>query len=134
VVDTSAIMAMALEEPKAAMCAEALDRADGLLMSAVTKIELLVVANGRGIFAQVETLLAGLPIEIIAVTPVSVKGVVDTYRQWGKGIHPAALNICDCFALRWPRIKPARCCLWGMTLRRRMWLGFCEECLLIDSM
>jgi ribonuclease VapC len=98
VVDTSAIMAMALEEPKAAMCADALDRADGLLMSAVTKIELLVVANGRGIFAQVETLLAGLPIEIIAVTPASVKGVVDTYRQWGKGIHPAALNICDCFA------------------------------------
>jgi ribonuclease VapC len=98
VVDTSAIMAMALEEPKAAACAEALDRTDTLLMSAVTKIELLVVANGRGIFAQVETLLAGLPIDIIAVTPASVKGVVDTYRKWGKGIHPAALNICDCFA------------------------------------
>jgi ribonuclease VapC len=98
VVDTSAIMAMALEEPKADACAEALDRADTLLMSAVTKIELFVVANGRGIFAQVETLLAGLPIDIIAVTPASVKGVVDTYRKWGKGIHPAALNICDCFA------------------------------------
>jgi ribonuclease VapC len=98
VVDTSAIMAMALEESKAAMCAEALNAADTLLMSAVTKIELLVVANGRGIFAQVETLLAGLPFEIIAVTPASVKGVVDTYRKWGKGIHPAALNICDCFA------------------------------------
>jgi ribonuclease VapC len=88
VVDTSAIMALALEETKAAACAEALDRADTLLMSAVTKIELLVVANGRGIFAQVETLLAGLPMEIIAVTPASVKGVVDTYRKWGKGIHP----------------------------------------------
>jgi ribonuclease VapC len=98
VVDTSAIMAMALEESKAAQCAEALDSADTLLMSAVTKIELLVVANGRGIFAQVEALLAGLPIEIIAVTPASVKGVVDTYRKWGKGLHPAALNICDCFA------------------------------------
>ena len=67
-------------------------------MSAVSKIELLVVANGRGIFAQVEALLAGLSIEIVAVTPASVPGVVDTYRRWGKGLHPAALNICDCFA------------------------------------
>ena len=98
VVDTSAIMAMALDEPAAARCIDALDQADAILMSAVSKIELLVVANGRGIFAQVEALLAGLPIEIVAVTPASVPGVVDTYRRWGKGLHPAALNICDCFA------------------------------------
>ena len=98
VVDTSAIMAMALEEPAVARCIDALDQADVILMSAVSKIELLVVANGRGIYTQVETLLAGLPIEVIAVTPESVRGVVDAYRQWGKGIHPAALNICDCFA------------------------------------
>ena len=98
VVDTSAIMAMALDEPAAARCIDALDQADVILMSAVSKIELLVVANGRGIFAQVEALLAGLPIEIVAVTPASVPGVVDTYRRWGKGLHPAALNICDCFA------------------------------------
>ena len=37
-------------------------------------------------------------VRLVAVTPKSVRGVVETYQKWGNGIHPAALNICDSFA------------------------------------
>ena len=98
VVDTSAIIAMAQEEQDADRCATALLSADRLLMSAGTMLELLVVAAGRRIEAQAESLLDGLDLEIVPVTKASARASAEAYRRWGKGCHPAALNFGDCFA------------------------------------
>jgi len=36
--------------------------------------------------------------EIVSVTPASARRIAEAYRQWGRGLHPAALNFGDCFA------------------------------------
>ncbi len=53
VVDTSAIMAIVLNEPRALECEQALAKADAIIMSAGTLAEVLVVANGRGLLTDV---------------------------------------------------------------------------------
>ncbi len=98
VVDTSALMAILLDEPQAQTCMAALATADRLLISAATVAETLIVAGRRNVGAEAEKLINGLGFEIIAVSLASAQGVAQAYRQWGKGIHPAGLNFGDCFA------------------------------------
>lgn len=98
VVDTSAVMAILLDEPQAQTCMAALVAADRLLISAGTVAETLIVAGRRNVGAEAEKLINGLGFEIIAVSLASALGVAQAYRQWGKAIHPAGLNFGDCFA------------------------------------
>ena len=98
VIDTSAVMAIALGEPTAADCSKAIENADRFLMSAVTKIELMIVAARRNRMEDVEIALQTIDLEIASVTETTINQVTAAYEQWGKGIHPAGLNICDCFA------------------------------------
>lgn len=98
VIDTSAIIAIAQREPEAFACYAELEKADILLISAGTLSELLIVASRRSILADVEALLTGLRVETVALTPQGAELAAAAYAQWGKGVHPAGLNICDCFA------------------------------------
>jgi ribonuclease VapC len=43
-------------------------------------------------------LIEGLGFEIVSVTPASALRIANAYANWGKGMHPAALNFGDCFA------------------------------------
>lgn len=97
-VDTSALMAIVLDEPEAGACIEAIEAADDLLISAGTMAEALIVAARRGIAAELSSLIDGLGFEVVTVTPASARRIAETYSQWGKGAHPAALNFGDCFA------------------------------------
>jgi ribonuclease VapC len=98
VVDTSAIIAVALGEPQAAQCLDVLDREPALAMSAGTAAECLIVAGQRGVTSEVEQLIARLGIEIVAVTAAEAERVAEAYTRWGRGVHRAALNFGDCFA------------------------------------
>jgi len=98
VVDTSALMAIALDEAQAETCSAALVAADGIMMSAATVAEALIVSMRRSVHQEMERMLDGLGIEIISLTPASALRVVDAYQRWGKGFHPAGLNFGDCFA------------------------------------
>jgi ribonuclease VapC len=97
-VDTSALMAIVLDEPQADACMAALEAENDLLISAGTVAEALIVAAHRGIAAELTSLIDGLGFEVVAVTPASARRIAEAYAQWGKGIHPAALNFGDCFA------------------------------------
>lgn len=98
VVDTSALMAILLDEPQAQPCMAALAAADRLLISAGTVAETLIVAARRNVGEEADKLINGLGFEIIPVSQASAQGVAKAYSQWGKGIHPAGLNFGDCFA------------------------------------
>ena len=98
VVDTSALMAILRDEESAHACSAALEANDRLLMSAATVAEALIVADRRGLGTQMRTLIDGLGLEIVDVTPAVARDVADVYERWGKGVHPAALNFGDCFA------------------------------------
>ena len=98
VVDTSALMAILLNEPEADACMSVLETEGDLLMSAGTLAEALIVAARRNVGEEMERLIDGLGFEIAAVTPASARRVAQAYQQWGKGIYSAALNFGDCFS------------------------------------
>lgn len=45
-----------------------------------------------------ERLIAGLGVNVAPVTEASAKAAAVAYARWGKGVHPAGLNLGDCFA------------------------------------
>jgi ribonuclease VapC len=97
-VDTSALMAIILDESEAGACIAALEAEDDLLISAGTVAEALIVAARRNVGAAMERLIDGLGFEVVAVTPASARRIAHAYARWGRGAHPAALNVGDCFA------------------------------------
>lgn len=97
-VDTSALMAILLNEPEADACIAALAAEDGLLISAGTVAEALIVSARRNVGEEMTRLIDGLGFEIVSMTPASARRSARAYAKWGKGVHPAALNFGDCFA------------------------------------
>lgn len=97
-VDTSALMAIVLDEPAADACMAALESEVDLLISAGTVAEALVVAARRNVGDEMATLIDGLGFEIVTVTPAAARRIAQAYARWGKGLNAAALNFGDCFA------------------------------------
>ena len=97
-VDTSALMAVVLDEPEAEACIAALEAEAEILISAGTVAEALIVAARRNLADEMARLVDGLGFSIVDVTPASARRIADAYERWGKGVHPAALNFGDCFA------------------------------------
>ena len=97
-VDTSAMMAIILDEPVADDCIDALEAEDDVLISAGTVAEALIVAAQRSVGEEMTRLIDGLGMQIVSVTPASARRIAEAYAHWGKGVHPAALNFGDCFA------------------------------------
>lgn len=98
VVDTSALMAILLDEPEGSACMDALSTSETLFISAGTVAEALIVAERRGCGPEMRRLIDGLGFIIAPVTKVVARHVAEAYARWGKGIHPASLNFGDCFA------------------------------------
>jgi ribonuclease VapC len=96
VADTSALIAIALGEADAPRLSAAFAAADDVIMSAGTLHETLVVAELRGVRRPVERLLS-----VVRIAPLTERDAVaaaDAYAAWGKGRHPAGLNLADCYA------------------------------------
>lgn len=98
VIDTSALMAIVLDEPLAGPCMAAIEQNRDLVISAGTLAEALIVAMWRGIGPAMEQLIADLMLETVTVTAAEAQRVSAAYARWGRGIHRAALNFGDCFA------------------------------------
>src|SRR6266571_4356950 len=87
-VDTSALMAIVLDEAEANACIAALEADDDILISAAR----------RNVREEIASLIDGLGFNVVDVTPASARRIARAYAQWGKGIHAAGLNFGDCFA------------------------------------
>lgn len=100
VIDTSAIMAILLDEPDARPLSLALEADLTRWMSAATFVELGIVASvrARGGLADVERLVAEAGIDIVPVTAEHARLALQGYERFGKGRHPAGLNFGDCFS------------------------------------
>ncbi|MDO9297289.1 type II toxin-antitoxin system VapC family toxin [Bradyrhizobium sp.] len=97
-VDTSALMAIVLDEAKADACIAALEKEDNVVISAGTIAEALIVGARRNVSEEIESLIDGLGFTAVAVTPASARRLASAYGRWGKGIDAAGLNFGDCFA------------------------------------
>ena len=100
ILDTSAIIALANQEPSAEAVQAALLSADTLKMSAGTWIELFIVLDARDprLAWKVTTLLSELGVMVVDVTAAQAATARQAYRDFGRGNHAAGLNFGDCFA------------------------------------
>ena len=99
-------MAILLGEPMSAACADALGSDDELLISAVTLVEALMVCRSREVEPDLIDLLQALPFEIVPVDGEASWRINEILRKWGKGNHPARLNIIDCFSYDVAKERP----------------------------
>lgn len=98
VVDSSALIAIALDEPQAEQCIRALEAPDSVLIAAPTLTETLIVATSRGAGRAMSDLLQGFGFTILPLTETRARAAAEAWRRWGKGRHAASLNFGDCFA------------------------------------
>ena len=96
--DTSALMAVLLEEPEAEPCAAILESEAHVLISAGTMAEAMIMARRRNVGEEMAALIEDLAFEVVSVTPAAARRIAAAYERWGKGVHPAGLNFGDCFA------------------------------------
>jgi ribonuclease VapC len=101
VVDTSALIAIFRQEPEARQFIELIDRARAAIVSTVSVVETVAVLCGTRIGAtrhQVEQLLETLGLQAEPVDRDQQRIAIDALLRFGKGRHPARLNLGDCFA------------------------------------
>jgi len=101
VIDTSAVIACLFSEPECDAFAEAIDADPVRLISVVGFVEASMVLLGRKRAEGLSDLRAFLDdgeIQRVAVDARQADLAVDAFRRFGRGRHPAALNIGDCFA------------------------------------
>ena len=101
ILDTSAIMAMLQEEPEAPAMEEALAAASAIAIAAPGLVEAYLVCEGRAGkngARQLDALLERLGPEIVPFTAEHAALAREGWRRYGKGRHPAGLNMGDCFA------------------------------------
>lgn len=100
VVDTSAIMAILMDEPERQSFSEAMVNDGEVLVSTATAIELLMVAMSRGdaIYQTAIQFLRRPFVRLIPPDEEQMWAAVEAYGRYGKGRHPAGLNFGDAFS------------------------------------
>ncbi len=101
IIDASALVAILQAEPESRLLAEAIEAGSRPTMSAVGFVEASIVldarhgAEGRDRLDQV---IRESRIRIAPVDDEQAQIAREAFRDYGKGRHPARLNLGDCFA------------------------------------
>jgi ribonuclease VapC len=101
VIDTSAIIAILLDEPERAAFDRHIEADPVRLVSAVGRVEAgMVIETRKGVAgrSRLDRFLQLIATDIVAVTPEQAEMALEAFRRFGKGRHRAGLNIGDCFA------------------------------------
>ena len=101
IVDASAILSILLREDDRSIYQKALAYAPApIAMSPVNFVEAAIRCDKLGDKTRLalDELLQLNGIEIAATTPDQARLACEAYQQFGKGNHPAKLNLGDCFA------------------------------------
>jgi ribonuclease VapC len=94
VLDTSALLALLLDEPEAEGLRTAVEEDTTRLVSAATLLETALVIEVR----KGETLIQKADVVVVPVDAEHVSEARRAYRRFGKGRHAAGLNFGDVFA------------------------------------
>ena len=99
VVDTSALIAMLIDEPEAVPFLSAIIDDGDAVAAAPTAFEFMMVAQGERLNradADIATVLAN--VRIVPWTPPLADIAQVAFLKFGKGRHPAKLNFGDCMS------------------------------------
>ena len=101
VLDTSALLAILLNESDAPAFRMALEAHPVRLLSAASLVETTIVIEARVGEAggrELDLLVHKADIDVVAVDAAQAELARHAYREFGKGRHAACLNYGDCFA------------------------------------
>jgi len=101
VIDTSALVAILLDEPERRAFNEKIEADPRRLLSAVTFVEAALVIEARVGEAggrELDLFLHRAGVETVPVDADQAEIARRAFRRYGRGRHPAGLNFGDCFA------------------------------------
>lgn len=101
IIDTSAIVAIALDEADAPALEAAIANDAVRLISTATLLEATIVLEtrlGEAAGTELDWWFARAGVDIVAVDEAQAEFARRGWRQFGKGRHPAGLNYGDCFS------------------------------------
>ena len=100
VIDTSAVVAVLLNEANAPRITQAMETGSPRLFSAANLLEAIVIESRKGENGgrELDLLIYRADIEIVPLDQDQAEIARIAWRRFGKGRHPAALNYGDCFA------------------------------------
>lgn len=101
VIDTSALIAILLDEPERRAFTEAIESAESRRVSAATLLETAIVVESR--FGpegerDLDHLLETAGVDVEPVDAEQLRIARRAFSRYGKGRHAAGLNFGDCFA------------------------------------
>ena len=111
VIDTSALLAVLLNESDAGRIAEAIEAASPRLLSAANLLEASIVIESRKGEAggrELDLLVYRGGIEVVAVDQNQAETARVAWRRFGKGRHPAGLTWTACRSPETPRPSDRR--------------------------
>lgn len=123
-VDASALIAIILNEPEASDLADRLEAGSPRLCSPLSVWETVAGLCRARIFSipaarlHVARFLAAADMSFVVIDERTYDIALDAYAQYGKGRHPAALNMGDCFAYGCARAHNARLLFKGENFAR----------------
>jgi ribonuclease VapC len=101
VIDTSALVAILLDEPERRRFNEAIEAAPWCRISTATLVEASIVFEARfGVdgIRDLDLFIAAAAVQSMPVDAEQVLAAREAFRCYGKGRHPAGLNFGDCFS------------------------------------
>lgn len=99
VVDTSALVAVLQNEPSAQAIADVLAATTDVVIGTATLVEVSIVVEnclGPAGGQKLTELLRRSQISVVKFTEEMSSEAIEGFRRYGKGRHPAALNLGDC--------------------------------------
>jgi ribonuclease VapC len=100
VIDTSALIAILRREPEADLFLQCISEADGCLFSSVSFLETSTVLAGRSgdatSWTELDLLIARAEIQVVAQDAELAQAARAAFLRYGRGRHPASLNLGDC--------------------------------------
>lgn len=100
-VDTSALVAVLFGEPDARTFLRSLETAEASFLSCVTLHEARIVTLGRrgeAGLSKLDVMIANNAIQLVPFDEAQAQLAYEAYARFGKGRHPARLNLADCAA------------------------------------
>ncbi len=102
VVDSSALVAVLRREPEADDFLQVIAVAEGCLLSSVSLLETSMVLAGRtggsATWAELDTLVTRAAMQVVPHDAGLAQEARGAFLRYGKGRHPAGLNLGDCAA------------------------------------
>ena len=98
IIDTSAVIAILLDEPEKNRFSRLITNSSKRSMSAVSKFEAGMVATGRGgepLMSKLTQILRELDIAYVSFDDHQADIAREAFARYGKGLHRAGLNFGD---------------------------------------